>query len=165
MDHLHAPWRMEYILDINKEQGCVFCNKLKEPPGEDNLIIYKGEHTFVIMNKYPYNSGHIMVTPYSHKGDFDELTAEEKLDLMDNITLSVNKLKELMSPEGFNIGLNLGRPAGAGVLGHLHFHIVPRWNGDTNFMTVFDDVRVVPEHLKKTYNSLYKIFNEGEQHQ
>jgi len=153
---------MEYILSAKKEDGCVFCNISSEEPSAENLIIYKGKLSFVIMNKFPYNSGHIMVMPYSHKGELSELTQEERIDLMDNLAFSVDKVNELMSPEGCNIGLNLGRSAGAGVVGHLHFHIVPRWNGDTNFMTVFDDVRVVPEHLIKTYKQLYTKFNGGE---
>ncbi|MFC1855306.1 HIT domain-containing protein [Thermodesulfobacteriota bacterium] len=150
---------MEYILEADKDEGCVFCKISKEEPGEENLIVYKGEKSLVIMNKFPYNNGHIMVMPYGHKGDLADLSSEERLDLMNNLDFSVENLKKLMAPQGFNIGLNLGRSAGAGVEGHLHFHIVPRWNGDTNFMTVFDDVRVVPEHIIKTYRKLYDTFN------
>ncbi len=151
---------MKYILNADKPDGCIFCGKRDEECSEDNLIIMKGEHSFVIMNKFPYNSGHIMVTPYAHKGSFEELNADERIDLMNNLAFSEQKLKELMAPDGFNVGINLGRPAGAGVVGHLHFHIVPRWNGDTNFMTLFDDVRVVPEHIVKTCRSLRKIFSK-----
>ena len=150
---------MEYILKADKDNGCVFCNIAGQDCSEENLIIYKDTQTLVVMNKFPYNNGHIMVMPYSHKADLSDLTTDESCQLMKNLALSVDKLKEALSPQGFNIGLNLGRTAGAGVEGHLHFHIVPRWNGDTNFMTVFEDVRVVPEHFKKTYNNLYKIFN------
>jgi ATP adenylyltransferase len=150
---------MDYILNVDKEDGCIFCNKKDADCNKDSLIIYKSEHSFVIMNKFPYNSGHIMVMPYSHAASLDELSGEERTDLINNLSYATEKIKALMGPEGFNIGLNLGRAAGAGVDGHLHFHIVPRWNGDTNFMTVFDDVRVVPEHLIKTYEKLYKIFN------
>ncbi len=160
MKHLWAPWRMEYILNADKTDGCVFCRLTGEECGEDNLIIYKGERSFVIMNKFPYNSGHIMVMPYQHRGGLVDMTPAERIDLMDLLSISIEKVKELLEPQGINVGLNLGRPAGAGVEGHLHFHIVPRWNGDTNFMTVFDDVRVVPQHLKRTYQNLYKIFNE-----
>ena len=152
---------MDYILNADKEEGCVFCNKQNEEPNQKNLLIYKGAQSCVVMNKYPYNVGHIMVMPYSHKANLEDLTNEERIDLMNNLAFSVEKLKGMMSPHGFNIGLNLGRPAGAGIESHLHFHIVPRWNGDTNFMTVFEDVRVVPEHFIKTYNNLYKNFNKG----
>jgi ATP adenylyltransferase len=150
---------MEYIINADKKDGCIFCDKLKEECSEENLVVFKGVHSFVIMNKFPYNSGHIMVMPYSHKDNIGDLSNDEKIDLMNNLALSIENLKKMMAPEGINVGLNMGRPAGAGVLGHLHFHIVPRWNGDTNFMTVFDDVRVVPEHLIKTYKKLYQIFN------
>lgn len=152
---------MEYILKGNKSDDCVFCNKSKEECSEENLVIYKGTHSFVIMNKFPYNSGHLLVMPYEHKASLEDLSDVERIDLINLLTFATVKVKKLMHPEGMNIGLNLGRPAGAGVDGHLHFHIVPRWNGDTNFMTVFEDVRVVPEHMKKTYKSLFRAFNEN----
>ena len=158
MKVLWAPWRMEYILSDQKEGECIFC------PGEDRsrdaerLILYVGEKSMVIMNRYPYNNGHLLVAPVRHVGSLDQLSSEEMLDLLMTVRRAIDVLKEEMGPEGFNVGLNLGRVAGAGVEAHMHFHIVPRWNGDTNYMTVLGEVRVIPEHLQQTYRKLLKRF-------
>ncbi|MBW2644274.1 MAG: HIT family hydrolase [Deltaproteobacteria bacterium] len=139
METMWAPWRMEYILG-DKEKGCIFCKALSE---QDNLTLYKGEETMVIMNKFP-----------------DQLSKGEMGDLLGTVEQSVGILKKVMNPDGFNVGLNLGKVAGAGVEEHLHFHIVPRWFGDTNALTVFADVRVIPEHLITTYNNLKPYFDK-----
>jgi len=161
MKNLWAPWRMTYILsDKNKEEvGCIFCLGDRRVPDEDRLVLYVGKASFVMMNRFPYNNGHLLVAPIRHVPDIGSLISEERLELMDLLDHSVKILKEVMNPDGFNVGLNLGRVAGAGVEEHLHFHIVPRWNGDTNFMTVFSDIRVIPEHLKETYRRL-KVYYE-----
>ena len=156
METMWAPWRMEYILG-DKEKGCIFCKALSE---QDNLTLYKGEETMVIMNKFPYINGHLLVAPVQHLSALDQLSKGEMGDLLGTVEQSVGILKKVMNPDGFNVGLNLGKVAGAGVEEHLHFHIVPRWFGDTNALTVFADVRVIPEHLITTYNNLKPYFDK-----
>jgi len=156
MKTMWAPWRMEYILD-DKEDGCIFCKALAE---QDNLTLYKGNMTMVVMNKFPYINGHLLVATTKHISTLNQLGKGEMGDLLETVEQSVGILKKAMSPDGFNIGLNLGKVAGAGVEEHLHFHIVPRWFGDTNALTVFADVRVIPEHLLATYNNLKPYFDK-----
>ncbi len=156
MKTIWAPWRMEYILG-DKEDGCIFCKSLS---GQDNLTLYKGNVTMVIMNKFPYINGHLLVATVRHLSTLDQLSKGEMGGLLETVEQSVGILKKVMSPDGFNIGLNLGKVAGAGVEEHLHFHIVPRWFGDTNALTVFADVRVIPEHLLATYNNLKPYFDK-----
>jgi ATP adenylyltransferase len=151
-----APWRMEYILG-DKENGCIFCKALSE---KDNLTLYKGKETLVVMNKFPYINGHLLVAPVKHISTLDQLSKGKMGDLLKTVEQSVGILKKIMNPDGFNVGLNLGKVAGAGVEEHLHFHIVPRWFGDTNALTVFADVRVIPEHLVTTYNNLKPCFDK-----
>jgi len=157
-DRLWTPWRMEYILDSNKPGGCIFCDKPKEKEDRENLILYRGKKSFVIMNRYPYNNGHIMITPYSHVSDMTELGDEDMLEMTFEMRRTVSILKEVMCPDGFNIGMNLGKAAGAGIDDHLHLHIVPRWGGDTNFMPVISDMRVMPELLDETYIKLKPLY-------
>lgn len=154
METIWAPWRIEYILD-NKKEGCIFCNALSK---DDDLTLYKGDITVVVMNKFPYVNGHLLVAPTRHFSTLDKLSRDEMGNLLRTVEQSVSILKKVMHPDGFNIGLNLGKVAGAGVEEHLHFHIVPRWLGDTNALTVFAEVRVIPEHLKATYNNLKPYF-------
>jgi ATP adenylyltransferase len=154
MKTLWAPWRMGYILS-NKTEGCIFCELPKQNNDRENLILYRSSHTFIIMNRYPYNNGHIMVVPYLHAPSLDGLNDETMLDLMKVTRHAVSSTKKAFMPEGFNIGINLGKIAGAGMETHIHLHIVPRWAGDTSFMTVFDDVRVIPEHVLSTYDKLF----------
>lgn len=162
MSVLWAPWRMEYILSEAKGGGCILC------PGEDRerdaerLILHVGPRSLVMMNRYPYNNGHLLVAPRRHVPDLEGLSPEEMLDLLGSVRTSIGALRRLMKPEGFNVGLNLGRVAGAGVEAHLHFHIVPRWSGDTNFMTVLGEVRVIPEHIRETYGKLAPYFEAFE---
>lgn len=158
METMWAPWRIEYILSED-EKGCVFCHALKD---KDGLTLYKGRKTLVVMNKFPYINGHLLVAPIRHIAALDELGPTEMGALLSTVEQSVGVLKTAMQPDGFNVGLNLGRVAGAGIEEHLHFHIVPRWFGDTNALTVFADVRVIPEHLKDTYTNLKPYFDEIE---
>ena len=150
-----APWRMEYIL-AEKEDGCIFCDALSQNTG---LTLYKGPDTLVMMNKFPYINGHLLVAPARHLSGLNQLDKHEMGEILATVDRSVEILKRVMNPDGFNVGLNLGKVAGAGVEEHLHFHIVPRWFGDTNALTVFADVRVIPEHLKATYDSLKPHFS------
>jgi ATP adenylyltransferase len=161
MKVLWAPWRMGYVLSNDKDNGCIFCPGGDRNKDRERLILSLGPNTVVLMNRYPYNNGHLLVAPVKHASELEQLNNKESLDLLGMVRRSVEILKKVMNPEGFNVGLNLGRVAGAGVEEHLHFHIVPRWNGDTNFMTVLGDVRVIPEHLKETYRKLLPYFGEA----
>ena len=159
MQTLWAPWRMSYILGDEKPEGCIFCQAC-DGVGFDNLVLGVGETCLAMMNKYPYNNGHVLVAPKRHVPSLIDLDEREQADLMRNVRLATMALKEIMSPDGFNVGLNLGRAAGAGIEEHMHFHVVPRWNGDTNFMTVLGEVRSVPEHIEATYRKLLPFFGE-----
>ena len=159
MQNLWAPWRMDYVLS-ERIQGCIFCPECSGLSDEERLILYRGERSMVMMNRFPYNNGHLLVSPWEHLPTLDGLDEEGLLDLTKTVRWSVGLLRRAMSPDGFNVGLNLGTVAGAGFEGHVHFHIVPRWNGDTNFMTVFSEVRVIPEHLQQTYRKLLHCFLE-----
>lgn len=161
MQPIWAPWRLEYILS-KKGSGCIFCEKSGENRDKDNLILYRSAHNLVMLNLYPYNNGHLMVVPYRHLFSITDLSDEEALDLMKLTQLSVNSLKAAFMPEGYNIGINIGKVAGAGIEEHLHLHIIPRWVGDTHFMAVLDEIRVIPEHVMSTYERLFPIFNKGE---
>ncbi|MFN3966221.1 MAG: HIT family protein [Endomicrobiia bacterium] len=158
MERIFAPWRMKFITG-KKEKGCLFCKKLRSKNDSKNLVLYRGKTAFILLNLYPYSNGHIMVAPKKHKGDFSQLTDEEKLELFNLVELSTKILKKVYKPKGFNIGINLGKVAGAGVPGHLHVHIVPRWLGDTNFMPVCSETKVICESLKSTYKKLRTALN------
>ncbi len=159
MKRLFAPWRIEYILGPKPDE-CVFCIKDIKGEDEERLILWRGEHCFVIMNKYPYSSGHIMVTPYRHVYSLDELNEQELHEIMLTMSKCVTILKKAFRPHGINIGLNIGEAAGAGIKEHLHFHLVPRWTGDHSFMAIFSETMVIPEHLKKTYEKLKPFFEQ-----
>ncbi|MBW2038761.1 MAG: HIT domain-containing protein [Deltaproteobacteria bacterium] len=159
MQKLWAPWRISYILN-EKEDGCIFCNSLQVGDDRKGLILHRGRYILVMLNKYPYNNGHLMIAPKRHVKSLEDLGAEEMNDLISTIQRCVFLLKKVLSPHGFNIGANLGKVAGAGVEDHLHFHIVPRWEGDTNYMPVLAETRVIPEHLEDTYDRLYQVFKD-----
>ncbi|NJE55129.1 HIT domain-containing protein [Thermococcus sp. 21S9] len=161
MKVLWAPWRIEYIRSP-KHDGCIFCDFPKENRDRERLILYRGEKAFVIMNNYPYNPGHVMVAPYRHVANWEELTDEELLEIMKLTQLMIRAIKRAMNPDGFNLGVNLGRVAGAGIDSHVHLHIVPRWNGDTNFMPVIADTKVIPESLEEAYDELKRTIEEVE---
>jgi ATP adenylyltransferase len=157
MDQLWAPWRLAYIAREPPKPGgddCFICRGLAEADDRKNLIVERTPHTVVVLNRFPYNNGHLLVAPTAHKGRLDELTADEQFRLQVAVTRMVAVLERLMKPEGFNVGLNLGKVAGAGLPGHLHWHVVPRWNGDTNFMPVVADVRVISQSLDALYDLL-----------
>lgn len=157
MEHLWTPWRLAYITGAAQTTECVFCIAPRTPEG-DALIVYRGETCFVILNLFPYNSGHLMVVPSRHVGTLAEATSEELTELIEVTRRVEIALAEAFEPHGMNMGINLGKSAGAGVLGHLHMHIVPRWNGDTNFMSVVGQTRVLPEELPVTAERLRPIF-------
>ncbi|UCD17458.1 MAG: HIT domain-containing protein [Candidatus Zixiibacteriota bacterium] len=155
--YLWAPWRSEYILGP-AEKGCIFCNALKRRGDSKNLILYRGDKTFVIMNKFPYNSGHVMVVPYRHVRMINKLAKGESIDFIEMIQLTVKVIRDILNPEAFNIGMNMGRGSGAGVPGHLHMHIVPRWTEDTSYMPVIGKTRVVSFGLDLVYGMLKEGF-------
>ena len=157
MKQVWAPWRMEYI-QMEKAKGCILCEKPGQNDDAKNYILYRGDKNFVIMNSYPYNPGHLMVAPYRHVANLEQLTNEERNEHFEIISRSIKVLKRVLNPSGFNIGINLGKIAGAGIDKHIHTHIVPRWQGDTNFMPVISDVKVVPEALAETYEKLRSKF-------
>ncbi len=153
MKQLWAPWRMEYI-QMEKPKGCILCDKPKQKDDADNYILYRGDKNFIIMNSYPYNSGHLMIVLYRHIANLEEFTDAERNEHFEIVSRSVKILKQAFKPDGFNIGINLGRVAGAGIDDHVHTHIVPRWQGDTNFMPVITDSKVINEALAETYQKL-----------
>jgi ATP adenylyltransferase len=150
---LWAPWRLEYIQAADEQDGCVFC-LAQAADDEESLVVHRGERAFVLLNKFPYSSGHLMVAPYRHVGEFGELEDEEALEIHRLASQGMGALAQTYAPQGFNAGWNLGRVAGAGILDHVHLHVVPRWAGDTNFMPVLADVKVLPEHLVETRRKL-----------
>ena len=153
MQQIWAPWRMEYI-ETEKSEGCILCKKPGQDSDDVNHGLYRGGRNFVIMNKYPYNPGHLMIAAYRHIASLEELTDEELHEHFDIVSRSITVLRRISSPAGFNLGINIGKVAGAGIEGHVHTHIVPRWEGDTNFMPVISDSKVVPEALAATYQKL-----------
>jgi ATP adenylyltransferase len=155
--NMWAPWRIEYILG-EKPDGCVLCDMPPMNDDERNHIVHRGEACYVIMNLYPYNSGHLMVVPFRHLSDYENLTAGERAESAELTARAVRALKKAMKPDGFNIGANLGKAAGAGIDEHLHVHIVPRWGGDVNFMTAVGGMRVIPQCLEETYRVLKEAF-------
>jgi ATP adenylyltransferase len=157
MEHLWAPWRLAYITvakSLEDKQVCFLCRDLAENDDRKNLVALRTPHSMVVLNRFPYNTGHLLVAPHRHKGRLDELSPEEHLDLMQTLQRLVAVLDDLVKPDGYNIGVNLGRSAGAGLPGHLHWHIVPRWDGDTNFMPVLADVKVMVQSLDALYDLL-----------
>ena len=152
MKQLWAPWRLEYIKSADEDAGCVFC------AADESLLVTRGKHALVLLNKFPYASGHFMVAPLRHVGEFAELEADEVLELHRLASAGMGALAQLYSPQGYNVGWNLGRIAGAGVVDHVHLHVVPRWAGDTNFMPVLADTKVLPEHLEETTRRLAEIW-------
>ncbi len=158
MKYLWSPWRMTYIEKHGKESGCVFCNAQARADNAENLIAFRGASCYVILNLFPYTSGHLMVVPFAHQTSLEDLNAQTRAEMMELVTRCMTVLQKLYQPHGFNMGANIGEAAGAGVLGHVHIHIVPRWNGDTNFMTSLGGVRVLPEFLEDTYRRVREEF-------
>jgi ATP adenylyltransferase len=150
LNHLWSPWRMKYIQSPKSEE-CIFCSALKEQDGTENLILYRGKLTFLIVNRYPYTSGHLMIVPYDHQPSLENLGAETRAELIETAYQALLVLKEVYHPEAFNLGMNIGEVAGAGIADHVHMHIVPRWGGDTNFMSSIASTRVLPQSLEETY--------------
>jgi len=160
LKQLWAPWRLEYVQSADQVEGCVFC-RAAEGDDEEQLVVHRGERAFVLLNKFPYASGHLLVAPYRHGADFGELADAEALEVHRLAADGLEALRAAYGPEGFNLGWNMGRVAGAGIVDHGHLHVVPRWGGDTNFMPVLADVRVIPEHLVATRRKLVDAWPRG----
>jgi ATP adenylyltransferase len=154
MDYLRAPWRYRYIAEASQHDGCIFCDAVAANDDATTLIVLRAEKNFVILNRFPYTSGHVMVVPYTHTADLSAAEPETLAEMMRLAQRVQTALETTYHPEGYNIGMNLGRAAGAGVIGHLHLHVLPRWTGDSNFMTVIGETRVGPEELSTTYERL-----------
>lgn len=158
MDHIWSPWRMNYIMNHERAADCIFCKALTVQDGPENLVVFRGEFVFVILNRYPYTSGHVMVVPVQHTDTLDAMPVSARAEIMELISKSVKVLRQLYGPDGFNIGANLGAAAGAGIADHLHLHVVPRWNGDTNFMATVANTRVLPESLEDSFQRILSVW-------
>ncbi|MBN2549674.1 MAG: HIT domain-containing protein [Anaerolineales bacterium] len=160
MNNLWSPWRMDYIRNYKRDPDCVFCREVEKTDSPENLIIFRASRTYVILNRYPYTTGHLMVVPYEHTPSLELLDSETRVEMIELSSLAIRALRDEYKPHGFNLGINIGEAAGAGIVEHVHFHVVPRWSGDTNFMSAVASVRVIPEALDETYWRIKKIWDE-----
>ena len=159
METLWSPWRQAYVSDSSAKPACVFCELASRPQDDQtNFVLFRGDHNLVVLNLYPYISGHLMVAPYAHLGELDALAKDCSDEMMDLIKRAQTALRAAYNPQGFNVGMNIGRAAGAGIPEHIHMHVMPRWTGDTNFMSTVGRIRVIPEDLKATYYRLHQRF-------
>jgi ATP adenylyltransferase len=158
MDHLWSPWRYRYVTAAGPATACIFCEKPREQEDERNLIVYRGQHNFIILNRFPYISGHLMIAPYAHAGSLEEAEEDVLIEMMLLTRQSQARLREVYRAPGFNLGMNIGSSAGAGIAGHIHMHVLPRWPGDVNFLTTVAETRVIAEDLAETYRKLSTAF-------
>jgi len=156
-----SPWRLEYIKSEKKEEGCIFCKAFEGEPSFDNLVVSRNDETAILLNRFPYNNAHLLVVPRSHCDSLTLLPKKELDSLSAGLAACEKAIRALYDPNGINLGMNLGQAAGAGIIEHLHYHILPRWHGDTNFVTVVGELRVIPEDLRDTYNAFLKFFHSG----
>lgn len=161
MEFIHAPWRKEYVRNLSKMSECIFCRALKMKNDKEAFILFRGQDNFVLLNKYPYTPGHLMIAPYKHLASFEKANKESTDEMTDILKLSLRILKEKYSPHGFNTGMNLGHSAGAGVADHFHLHLIPRWTGDSNFMPLVGKTKVVIEDIETTYDRLLPYFQKA----
>lgn len=159
MKQIWAPWRLQYV-QHERGDGCFLCREFEAGDDRENLVLKRGRHCAVVMNRYPYTNGHLLVCPYRHIPDVTDMTDEEHLESMQLVSAAIGALRSVVHPHGFNVGTNVGEAAGAGLVGHIHTHVVPRWEGDTNFITVLDDVRIVPQALKDLWDALHPLLND-----
>ena len=160
MDNLWSPWRMRYITDNEKPGECIFCSYPKMKDGIENLIVHRGKTAYVILNRFPYTSGHVMVVPFQHESSIEALSTDVRGEMMELVNETLGVLRKVYQPEGFNIGINMGSAAGAGIAEHAHIHIVPRWVGDTNFMSTTAETRVIPEDMEVTYRRISEVWSK-----
>jgi ATP adenylyltransferase len=156
---VYAPWREEFLLSEKQEEGCVFCNRIARPEHDDqHFVVYRGDTSLVMLNLYPYTSGHLLIIPYRHVADLEDITDQESLEGAQLMQKSVATLKDAMHPDGFTLGLNIGRAAGAGIPGHLHWHVVARWSGDSNFLPVIGEARLLSVRVEETYRRVSEVW-------
>jgi ATP adenylyltransferase len=161
MEYIAAPWRGEYVRTICRTRGCIFCRALKLRNDRAAHILYRGKHNFIILNKFPYTPGHLMIAPFRHTAAFERISGRANAELTGLLQLSLKILKKAYHPQGFNAGMNLGRSAGAGIVHHYHVHLIPRWQGDSNFMPLVSQTRILTEDLESTYDRLLPLFQRG----
>ena len=158
MDYLWSPWRYQYVTQAVPQKGCVFCVKMQQSNDEENLILYRGLNNYVLLNLFPYNAGHLMIAPYSHIGELSLADDATWMEMMSLTRKAEQALKKAYRPDGINLGMNLGKSAGAGIADHIHMHVLPRWHADSNFLTVIGETRILPEALPDTYRKLKPLF-------
>ena len=161
MDYLLSPWRYQYLTAPRPSSGCIFCDMAAQDDDEANLIVHRGTYNFVVLNRYPYTSGHVMVVPFAHAADLNAVDEAVTTELMSITRSAAGHLRNIYHPDGMNLGMNLGESAGAGIAGHIHMHVLPRWSGDSNFMTTIGETRVLPEDLSVTWHRLNAAFHTG----
>jgi len=159
MDYLWSPWRMKYIMEKEKSTECVFCDALSQQKDEDYLILHRGKNAFIMLNRFPYTSGHLMVLPNNHVPSYENLDQDTRSEIMELLNLVTHVVRATYHPQGFNVGVNIGEDAGAGIAPHVHFHLVPRWRGDTNFMPVTANTRVLPEEVEESYRRIKQVWD------
>jgi ATP adenylyltransferase len=159
LDHLWSPWRYRYLTHPRMREGCIFCEMAAESKDEENLIVYRGVYSFIVLNRYPYTSGHIMVVPFAHAAQLNAVEPAAASEMMQLTRAAEGHIRDLYKPHGLNIGMNIGESAGAGIAGHIHMHVLPRWFGDANFMTTVAETRVLPEELSLTWKRLSEAFS------
>src|SRR5579884_2619481 len=160
MDYIFTPWRYAYVTGTGSATGCIFCDALRSQSDRDAWIVYRGRYSFIILNAFPYTSGHVMIVPYEHVDELQKLSSDAAHEIIDLCSKTERVLREVYHPEGVNLGMNIGRAAGAGVAGHIHMHVLPRWTADSNFMTVVGETRILPESLEITYDRLLPFFTK-----
>lgn len=161
MEYISAPWRKEYVRRLSKMSGCIFCQALKSKDDRQAFILFRGTHNFIVLNKYPYTVGHLMIVPYKHVSSFERAKKESTDEMADLLKLSLKALRKEYCPQGFNTGMNLGKCAGAGVTDHYHLHVIPRWTGDSHFMPIVGKTKVMIENLETTYDRLFPLFQKA----
>lgn len=161
MEYISAPWRKEYVRRSSKMSGCIFCHALKSKDDRGAFILFRGTHNFIVLNKYPYTVGHLMIVPYKHVSSFERAKKESTDEMADLLKLSLKALRKKYCPQGFNTGMNLGKCAGAGVTDHYHLHVIPRWTGDSHFMPIVGETKVMIENLETTYDRLFPLFQKA----
>jgi len=160
MNYISAPWRAKYVKNVSKQEKCIFCDKIKLNNDRKAFILYRGKYNFIILNKYPYTPGHLMVAPFKHSSSFEKTEKKSTHEMMDLIKMSIKILKQHYNPQGLNSGMNLGKSAGAGIADHYHMHIIPRWTGDSNFMPLIGKAKIFIETLDQTYEQLLPLFEK-----
>jgi len=161
MEYILAPWRKNYVKNVSKMKGCIFCKALEMENDRQAYILYRGKYNFILLNRYPYTSGHLMIAPHKHSSSLDQAEKESTYEFIDLLKLCLQILKQKFDPQGFNTGMNIGQSAGAGIPDHYHIHVIPRWTGDSNFLPLVSQTKVIMQDLNQTYDQLYPLFQKS----